>query len=142
MALARVLPPGCRLATRDLEIRVEASGLTTFPDVSVVCGAPQGAIHDPHARTNPTLRVKVTSRSTEAYDRGEKLAHYPQNPSLRAVVFGSHRSRELTGVARGAADPAVWEGHRAAGGERLLLRGPPIPLAVDEVSDGIALDPS
>ncbi|MBX3130127.1 MAG: Uma2 family endonuclease [Polyangiaceae bacterium] len=33
---------------------------------------------DAKAIVNPTLLVEVTSRSTEDYDRGDKLSHYKQ----------------------------------------------------------------
>jgi Uma2 family endonuclease len=37
----------------------------------------------------------VLSRSTEAYDRGEKLEHYKSIPSLRQCVLVSHRERSV-----------------------------------------------
>lgn len=75
-----------------MKLRVEATDLSTFPDVSVVCGEAIVRI-DRRAITNPILLVEVTSRSTEDYDRGDKLSHYKQIPSLRAVLFVSYRSR-------------------------------------------------
>jgi Uma2 family endonuclease len=36
--IARQLPPACRVMTSDVKIRVAATGLATFPDLSVVCG--------------------------------------------------------------------------------------------------------
>jgi Uma2 family endonuclease len=62
--------------TSDLRIRVPASGLSTCPDVAVVCGRTQRAVDDRLAVTNPVLLVEVTSDSTEDYDRGERLRHY------------------------------------------------------------------
>ncbi len=40
--------------------------LTTFPDVTVVCGERQTASIDANAVINPTLIVEVTSPSTES----------------------------------------------------------------------------
>jgi hypothetical protein len=39
-------------------VRIEATGLSTFPDVSVVCGARELAKIDRNAITNPTLLVE------------------------------------------------------------------------------------
>jgi Uma2 family endonuclease len=81
----------CRVFTSDLGVRVSATGLATYPDVSVVCGPTE---RDPQKKTNvtnPRILVEVTSDSTEDYDRGEKLSHYRQIPSLEAVVVVSHR---------------------------------------------------
>ena len=44
---------------------------------------------------NPSLIVEVLSPSTEDYDRGEKLAHYKQIPSLEEVILVAHEERRL-----------------------------------------------
>ena len=38
---------------------------------------------------NPTVIVEVLSETTEAYDRGDKFAHYWRLPSLREYVLVS-----------------------------------------------------
>jgi len=142
VALSRVLPEGCRLATSDLKVRVESSDLTTFPDVSVVCGPAVMAAVDPNALINPTLLVEVTSRSTEDYDRGDKLSHYKQIPSLRAVLFVSHRMRELTVVERTAACSPGWSERNGRGGDFVSLTSPAVRLDVDDIYAGITLEPT
>lgn len=89
--LGNALRGPCLIYSSDLKVRIEATDLTTFPDVTVVCGERQTSPVDPHAVTNPTILVEVTSHSTEDYDRGEKLANYKQISDLRAVLFVSHR---------------------------------------------------
>jgi Uma2 family endonuclease len=135
--LHRVLPKGCRPATSDLKVRVEASDLSTFPDVSVVCGEAVASRIDANAITNPILLVEVTSKSTEDYDRGDKLSHYKQLPSLQVVLYVSHRTRKITVVARTAAG---WDERELRGGEQVSLASPPISFAVDDVYEGISLD--
>jgi Uma2 family endonuclease len=138
-ALRQQLPPTCRVLSSDAKVRVEASDLAAFPDVSVVCGEPVTSRIDAHALTNPVLLVEVTSRSTEDYDRGEKLGHYQSLASLRAVIFVSHRERRLTLVSR---SPSGWTTHDFVSGQRVVLTEPAVSLAVDEVYAGIALDPA
>jgi len=67
----------CRVFGSALKGRVVATGLGTYPDVSVVCGHLELDPDDTkgHTVTNPRLVVEVLSPSTEEYDRGEKLAH-------------------------------------------------------------------
>jgi Uma2 family endonuclease len=79
----------CQAHTSDLRIRIQATGLATYPDVTVVCGQAQLDPEDRlgHTVVNPTLLVEVLSPSTEEYDRTEKLEHYKQIPSLREVVL-------------------------------------------------------
>jgi len=90
------LPPGCRAFTSDLRVRIQKTGLTTYPDAAVICGPSSRAAEDHLAVVNPVLLVEVTSPSTEDYDRGEKFRHYQSLPSLREVLFVSHRNRSLT----------------------------------------------
>jgi Uma2 family endonuclease len=139
VALHGVLPKSCRLSTSDMKVRVEASDLSTFPDVSVVCGESVASSIDANAITNPTLLVEVTSKSTEDYDRGDKLSHYKQIPSLRAVLFVSHRKRSITRVERTATG---WDEREYRAGEMLTLETPTLAFAVDDVYEGIALDPA
>jgi len=76
----------CRVFTSGLGVRVLSSGLATYPDASVVGGSTE---RDPEKKTNvvnPRVLVEVTSDVTEHYDRGEKLEHYKQIPTLGCVL--------------------------------------------------------
>lgn len=95
-ALGTQLPAGCRIFTSDLRIRIPQTGLSTYPDVAVVCGATARASDDRLAVTNPVLLVEVTTPSTEVYDYGEKLRHYMHVPSLREVLILSHLKPRVT----------------------------------------------
>jgi Uma2 family endonuclease len=128
------LPPGCRAFTSDLRIRIEATGLSTYPDASFVCGKTQRAADDPLAVTNPVLIVEVTSPSTEEYDRGERLRNYQALPSVREIVIASHRERRLTIVRRG--DAGLWTTSEGRAGEALTLESAGGAIAVDDVYRG------
>ena len=127
----------CRVWTSDLKVRVEATGISTFPDVSAVCGEPEFAQIDRNAISNPTLLVEVTSKSTEDYDRGEKLNHYKQCPSLQAVLFISHRRHQITVVSRNGAG---WDTSEFRPGQRVDVRALGLQFSVDELYAGITLD--
>ena len=129
------LPPGCRVFTSDLRVRIPATGLSTYPDAAVVCGRTERAADDALAVVNPVLLVEVTSHSTEEYDRGEKLRHYQQVASVREVLFASHREPRLT-LHRRAGDG--WTEVTAGSGSSLVLDSVGAALAVDEVyRDGL-----
>lgn len=72
----------CRVFSSDLRVRVLASGLATYPDVSVVCGPLERDTEGRETVLNPTVLVEVLSGSTERYDRGEKFEHYQKIPSF------------------------------------------------------------
>lgn len=127
----------CRVSSSDLKVRVEATDLSTFPDVTVVCGPREVARIDPNAVVNPTLLVEVTSPSTEDYDRGDKLGHYKQLPSLLAVLLISHRRQQVTVVER---TPQGWAQRDHRAGEIVTLANPALTFSVDELYAGIEMD--
>jgi Uma2 family endonuclease len=123
----------CYPLSSDLRVRVPATGLATYPDVTVVCGALERDPEDPNAIVNPTLLVEVLSDSTEAYDRGEKLAHYRLIPSLREVVLVSHRERRIE---RRWRDPeGTWRAEDAGRGGTAELTSIGARLVVDAIYD-------
>jgi Uma2 family endonuclease len=77
----------CGVFSSDLRIRVPATGLYTYPDISMVCGELERTDHNPPAAVNPTLIVEVLSESTAAYDRGEKWSHYQTIDSLKDYLL-------------------------------------------------------
>ena len=77
----------CRVYPSDLKLRIEATGLYTYPDLSVVCGEPQLESDGGDVLLNPVVLVEVLSDSTEAYDRGKKFEHYRTIPSLKHYVL-------------------------------------------------------
>jgi Uma2 family endonuclease len=122
----------CRVFTSDLGVRVIATGLATYPDATVACGPTD---RDPEKKTNiinPRVLVEVTSDSTEDYDRGEKLLHYKQIPSLAAVVIVSHREPQIDVWSR-ANDSSEWVQTTAAKGEHAKLPKLDCSLSVDAV---------
>lgn len=129
------LPPGCRMFTSDLRVRIPATGFSTYPDAAVVRGRTQRAGDDALAVVNPLVLVEVTSPSTEEYDRGEKLRHYKNLPSLREVLIASHREPHLTLHRREDGDWSVLTADR---GGVLTLASVAARIAVDEVyRDGL-----
>lgn len=122
----------CRVFTSDLRIRVRATGLGTYPDASVVCGEIERDPEDPKGHTvlNPTLLVEVLSPSTEDYDRGEKLEHYKQIESLRAVMVISHDTRRVAVWTR---EVAGWAVKHVVDGEAANLASIDCSLPVAEI---------
>ncbi len=77
----------CEAYINDMRLKVTTTGLYTYPDVAALCGEPH--FEDTHLDTllNPSVIVEVLSDSTEAYDRGEKFAHYRRLESLTDYVL-------------------------------------------------------
>lgn len=85
----------CVVYTSDARVRVRATGLATYPDASIVCGSIERDPEDTNTLTNPVVLVEVLSDGTEAYDRGEKFAHYQRIPSLREYLLVSQHGKRI-----------------------------------------------
>lgn len=117
----------CRIFSSDLRVRVEATDFDSYPDLSIVCGAPEFCKADAYALINPLVLVEVLSPSTEGYDRGQKAAHYRRIPSLRAYLLVGQTERRLElQVRQGDGGWALFE---AGPGERLRI--PPLDIELD-----------
>src|SRR5262249_47347222 len=77
----------CRVVTSDLRVKVDATGLYTYPDVVIYCDQPQFEDETFDTLRNPRVIVEVLSQSTEAYDRGEKFTQYRQIASLQEYIL-------------------------------------------------------
>jgi Uma2 family endonuclease len=121
----------CRVFSADLKVRVQATGLSTYPDVSVVCRRLEVDPEDKNAAINPVVIVEVLSDSSEAYDRGEKFAHYRRIPSLQEYVLVSQRSPQIEVFRKN--ESGKWMFEEAGSGETASLTSIACALSVDEV---------
>lgn len=112
----------CVVYTSDLRVKVNPSGLYTYPDVTIVCGE---QLFDDELRDtliNPTVIVEVLSKSTASYDRGPKSKHFRKVESLQALIFIEQES------------PAVEVYRRQPDGNWILSDA-------TELTDSIAIEP-
>jgi len=123
----------CRTYSSDLRVRVQATGLGTYPDVSVICGKLELDPADPKAHTaiNPCVLVEVLSPSTEDYDRGEKLGHYKKIPTVNEIMLVAHDRQEVEIVRREA--DGTWSREIAHAGEVARLSSIACELPVAEI---------
>ncbi len=77
----------CRVYQSEMRVRINATGLYTYPDVVAVCEEPQFADDQRDTLLNPVLLVEALSPSTEAYDRGRKFENYKTMDSVREYLL-------------------------------------------------------
>ncbi len=77
----------CEAYISDMRVKVDPTGMYTYPDVVAVCGEPHFEDSRVDTLVNPTVIIEVLSPSTEAYDRGDKFAHYRRLESLTDYVL-------------------------------------------------------
>jgi Uma2 family endonuclease len=85
----------CVAYNSDLRVKVEATGLLTYPDLSIVCGEARFLDDQMDTLLNPTVIAEVLSDSTEAYDRGKKFEQYRHVPSLREYLVLSQKEPRI-----------------------------------------------
>ena len=80
---------GCHIFNSDMKVRVAPGNRVCYPDVSGLCGRPEYLDDARDVLLNPSLIIEVLSKSTEAFDRGRKLALYMAMPSVVEIVLVS-----------------------------------------------------
>jgi Uma2 family endonuclease len=120
----------CRVFSSDLRVRVVATGLATYPDVTVICGPLSRDEASRETILNPILVVEVLSGGTERYDRGEKFEHYKRIPTLQEYVLVSQKEPVLESW---HLVQDTWSRSEARAGGRLALQSVGCELVVDEL---------
>ena len=108
----------CNVYVNDLWVKVNETGMYTYPDVVVVCGEEQFEDEELDTLLNPTVIIEVLSPSTEAYDRGGKFAHYRQVASLSEYLLVSQETLHVEHYIR--QPDGQWLLSYASGGEAVV----------------------
>lgn len=113
----------CQIFPSDMRVKVQQTGLYTYPDLVVVCGDLQFTDDALDTLLNPTVLIEILSPSTERYDRGLKFQHYRTIATLQHYILiaqdqyhiehylrqfdGQWLFAEATGVAAQVVIPAI-----------------------------------
>ena len=108
----------CRVLPSQLKVRLQESRKFFYPDVTVVCDAPQ--FHDERTDIilNPVLVIEVLSKSTEAFDRGAKFEAYQTLESLEEYLLVAQDSPRIEQYVKNG--DGSWKYTAAAGLESTL----------------------
>ena len=99
----------CRVYAVDVRLHVRARNNYFYPDVMVTCSEADRASR--LSKSDPVLIVEVLSKSTEAYDRGEKFANYRAIDALSEYVMIDINTRRVDLYRKGA--DGLWVLHPA-----------------------------
>jgi Uma2 family endonuclease len=128
----------CQPWNSDAKVRIAAEDVSTYPDISVVCGEVIRDTLDPQTITNPTVLIEVLSESTENYDRDEKFNYYKALPSLREYVLVSQFAVKVNHYA--LRKDGSWLYRDLGTGDVLRLRSVGVRLPIDEIYAGVPLE--
>lgn len=132
----------CRVHSSDMRVRVGRSMNYYYPDVIVVCAKSQ---FDPPDRritlTNPQVIFEITSKSTEAFDRGEKFFNYMSIQSLQEYILVDQERARIDTFYRQT--DGVWAiGHSVEGLDGIItLRSLGIDLSANDIYADVEFPP-
>jgi Uma2 family endonuclease len=108
----------CCVLPSEMKVRLQESRKFFYPDVTVVCDAPQ--FHDERRDIilNPIIVVEVLSKSTEAFDRGAKFEAYQTLEPLKEYLLVAQDSPRIEQYVRDG--DGSWKYRSASGLEDTL----------------------
>ena len=118
----------CRVFTSDQRLGLPNDDFV-YADAAVVCGPLTLRPGTSDVVTNPSVVVEVLSKSTEAYDRGEKQKGYLALPSIRHFVLISQREQRVELYTR-----------QADGSFRFDVIGPGAIVQLERIGVAVAVD--
>lgn len=125
----------CRVFSSDLRVKVDESGLYTYPDLSIVCGKP--ILLDDKADTllNPIVLIEVLSKSTEDYDRGNKFSFYRQIEALQEYILISSEAPKMEKFRK--LENGDWLFSESRIGQDFLIESIDFVLELSDVYSGV-----
>lgn len=128
----------CQPWNSDAKVRIPAEDVSTYPDISVVCGEPIRDTLDRNTITNPTVLFEILSESTENYDRAEKFAYYRALPTFRDYVLVSQHEVAIDHFERRA--DGSWLFRQLGAGDVLNLKSIKLRFKIAEIYAGVPLE--
>jgi Uma2 family endonuclease len=125
----------CRVFATDVKLKA-AKDRVYYPDLMVACGR-AGEVE--LIVDEPSIVVEVTSRSTRAIDRREKLDAYQRVPSLRQYLIVEQRRRHVLSYSRDA--DGAWVREEFAENGEVPLRPLGTELTMDAIYDDVPMPP-
>jgi Uma2 family endonuclease len=126
---------GCAVVLAEVKVRA-ARDRFYYPDVLVVCAK---AAETELVVDEPSLIVEVSSPSTRATDRREKLDAYLRIPSLRVYLIVDQRRRYV--LAYGRDGDGEWRQDELAGAGEIPIGFLDTRLTLDQIYEDVTLPP-
>ncbi len=133
---------GCYVFPSDLRVKVPAYPPYRFPDLTALCGAPEiEQLGGLDVLVNPTLIIEVLSKSTEAFDRGDKFTYYKSIASFSEYILVAQHRPHVTRLVRG--DKGLWT-HAEFNSltDVVQCASAPCRLALQEIYRDVDFDPA
>jgi Uma2 family endonuclease len=95
----------CDTFLSDQRVKIEAAENYTYPDLSIACEEVEFDGDD--CLVNPVIIIEILSKTSEAFDRGDKFTLYRMIPSLKEYILVSQYSSKVERFIRG--EDGIWQ---------------------------------
>lgn len=132
---------GCDVFNSDMRVKVSPTGLYTYPDLAIVCGRPRFEDKELDTLLNPSVIIEILSKSTEAYDRGEKFAQYRTLETLTDYLLISQTRPHIERFTR--QEGGLWLLSESIGLDAVMpIESIQCQLPLAEVYDRVEFEPT
>jgi Uma2 family endonuclease len=128
----------CFTCSGDQRVKVDRTGLYTYPDLLIVCGNPEFDSEQKDTLLNPQVIIEILSESTESYDRGKRSSHYRRLSSLREYVLVSQEDKLIERFVRQPDDTWILTTFDNPDGE-FALSTVPVRIPMADVYRGVEI---
>jgi Uma2 family endonuclease len=129
----------CQVYPSDMRVKVQQTGLNTYPDVVVVCGQPQFTDTVTDTLLNPIVIIEILSPSTERYDRGMKFQHYRTIDTLQEYILVAQDHVHLECFSR--QEGGLWMFQEAVSKEDVLsIQSINCELLLEDVYEKVSIE--
>jgi len=123
----------------DMRVKVNLTGLYTYPDIIVVCGEERFEDDELDTLLNPTVIIEVLSKTTAGYDKGEEFTHYRALESLQEYLLVAQKEYHIEHYVRQPDNQWLLSDIRHAH-NTVQLPSISCSLALSEVYDKVEFD--
>jgi Uma2 family endonuclease len=120
----------CLVLTSDIKIRLEEANCYYYPDIAVVCDDREINSTDDFI-LYPVLIIEILSKSTEAFDRGEKFTDYQTCPTLQEYVLVHQDRVKIECYRRG--ESGIWTEQSYEAGDEVEFASVGFRGAIDPI---------
>jgi Uma2 family endonuclease len=124
---------GCRVFISDMKARIEAADIFYYPDVMVTCDERDRSTLS--FKRYPCLIVEVLSKSTEAFDRGDKFADYQLLETLQEYVLINQKRQRVECFRRNA--EGLWVLHTYTQGSEIHFASVDFRMSMDALYEDV-----
>ena len=131
----------CRAVGSDQLVKVEETGLQTYPDIVVYCPPARFDAKRPDTLLEPAVLIEVLSPSTADYDRTDKFDHYKKIATLGDYLLIAQDKRRVEHFHRDENNQWILQ-TATQNNEAISLQNIGCELKIEDVYDGTDLPPA